>query len=392
MAAPSSAYLLDGLSLPAKEEDLSGTVLATYNHFIPRKLYGTIANTCAIFYLDGIEQDINIEDLAGNIIESGFLGYCIVGSANYYMHAAARRGKLNGSLFNNSEVKLNDRIYFNDGALNTFGLAYALGAISTVFFDPIVKARYKSAYYVDSTSLMLYFRSRPFEGVGGWTSWQGISIGSQPQNTDVEYEANVGSIYEGKLWYEIYATITNIEGTYTSAVYSFYTTLKSVVLRPDSWGNSPVTYYIDRTGILPADEGGMTQLFSDVDGNNLIALEREYWTSSTYYFVYGYHPVLAKWLFLYAKDTTAPPPVFSIIFRSGGVASTYEGARDLFDLNVPSNIYNLYNDPANPNYYYSDTLGSIPPEGWYSIDSTSTPGVYSKSVYLLQGYKIYEQI
>ncbi len=117
--APTTAYLENSnLKLQVNEENLSGTILATYNHLIPRKLYGNIAATIAMLKLDGIEQDLVISDNLNVEIERGFIAYCIIGSANYNLRAAARRGKLNGSLLDNNSVVINNRQYFNDGCLN----------------------------------------------------------------------------------------------------------------------------------------------------------------------------------------------------------------------------------------------------------------------------------
>lgn len=156
MSAPSTAYLDNSnFKIQVVEEDTVGTVLATYNHFIPKKLYSTIANTISLFALDGLEEDIAIEDTSGNVIDIGFLGYCTAGSANLELHSADRIGKLAGTIYDSAEVFINNRVYFNDGGLNIKAKVTFISLMSDRANAIRVKTNINVPYYNYDTDLYL---------------------------------------------------------------------------------------------------------------------------------------------------------------------------------------------------------------------------------------------
>src|SRR5690606_23144952 len=101
MAAPPNAYYTIPMTLEYNSVKINSLVA------IPDTTKEVLK---ARFYLD-IILVVDRYDANGNKIP-GFIGGCLVGSANYYMHNTFRWFKLRGAGYSNY-------VFFNDAGLNT---------------------------------------------------------------------------------------------------------------------------------------------------------------------------------------------------------------------------------------------------------------------------------
>lgn len=244
MSAPSTVYLDNSnFKIQVVEEDLSGTALATYNHFVPKKLYSTIANTMSLFYLDGIEEDIAIENDSGGDVEVGFWGYCTVGSANLELHSSDRIGKLAGTIYDSSDVFINNRVYFNDGGLNIKSKVVFVSLMSERANSIRVKTNISIPFY--NYDVDLYLTCLVYRG-GVLISVEEKKITYNISNKGTTFEAIISDIDNNKYEAtdEIYYTIrtVNDEGTFNEGTTRFFVVKPALVTwNSGSWPSTAVS-------------------------------------------------------------------------------------------------------------------------------------------------------
>ena len=239
MAATADKYYNNGIS------KRSAKIVAVTQHDIPMALmlaeYGTVANIKALFYLDYVRRMAK-KDANGNVVYV-FIGLCKVGSANYNMHAEARRSRRRMSRTLDG-VTREDYVWFNDGGLNTKGEILSLSLASALEtggfkFDSV----FKSGYYV---ACDVYVRFRK----NGESSWANAfhfrSIGEKVTYTEDDRFVNLDDFYAvtaGQL-YDAQVYISNPEGTHFSDIKTV--TIQPYVVRMRT-GSNPANAYNNTT-------------------------------------------------------------------------------------------------------------------------------------------------
>lgn len=146
MAAPAGAYRTKSLVTRNKENTGDAQHLCAI-------LQVDKATMLKRFYLDGI-FDVSLEN---NV--DGIIGYCRIGSANFNMHVASRRGQLR--IYDSGDCQ-----FMNDAGLNT--LAYCnIESIPAQWGNrPKFEITWKASFYSESNRLGVVYR------YGGLNDWQ----------------------------------------------------------------------------------------------------------------------------------------------------------------------------------------------------------------------------
>src|SRR5690606_19403105 len=132
--------------------DARSTNGITVRHWFA-KLHTNKATHLARFYLD--ELLVNVD---GSGVK-GYLGICVVGSFNYNMHAASRRGCIAAGTSGGVGIT------FQDGGLNTFGFAQYTDSPMVAYANHIIMpSLFRSAYYVGTSN----YGYRARKSGGGW--------------------------------------------------------------------------------------------------------------------------------------------------------------------------------------------------------------------------------
>lgn len=158
------------------------------------------------FYLDGI-LGLALPDGT-----EGVVGYCRIGSVNYYMHAAPRLGSV-------AIADPSNCVAMNDAGLNTLGYTQ-MNLVKTRASNRIkINTTFKSAYYLNSTDIGFEWRKN---GVG---SWNVFSLGAGPvakviDTSDKAFSTNL--VKDDQI--NVRSYIINDEGNFQGAETSFLVT------------------------------------------------------------------------------------------------------------------------------------------------------------------------
>lgn len=241
MAATADKYYNNGIS------KRSAKIVAVTQHDIPMALmlaeYGTVANIKALFYLDYVRRMAK-KDANGNVVYV-FIGLCKVGSANYNMHAEARRSRRRMSRTLDG-VTREDYVWFNDGGLNTKGKATNLAPASDqgVLSVKSGSITFKSAYFTTSSKYGVRYRT-------ALEAWQEVAetnlpAGNTGSGSTVTRNYSLTNA-RANTSMEVYGFIENPEGEYQTAPFTILVLAEAVEFRYSSNepnGGTLGTYYM----------------------------------------------------------------------------------------------------------------------------------------------------
>lgn len=316
MSAPNSAYLNESFKEGTTDANAKQALIA-----IPDVSNATLKTR---FYLD---ETLGKADGAsgGTLINHGFVGGCIVGSANYYMHNIARHHTLRETI-NGQEV-----VFFNDAGLNTLGRVNNPLLTSVNIENFIIQQIISnSAFWVSG----VYGVQINKDG-SGWVTPVSVNQAMDSQVTmsniniadSVEFNENI----QLRLFHQ------NDEGTYYSLIINQKVQAAPIVMKFDATyasyaNNAPTsqTYYYTVRGLL------MSTIYLDALGNT---------EADEGYFVYGQY-----W------------------YRH--VFSAEAGARIITAFGKAEPGHYPEGDPANPQTGYSTW-------NWYAYHSSSQTGACS---------------
>lgn len=230
MAAPTTAY--NNLALNA----ISTNSISTTHLF--GKLNVDKATHLARFYLDEIMANID-----GSGVK-GYAGICNVGSDNYNMHSAARRGCVA------SGAAAGNGLIFKDGGLNTLAKSVALTNLNARIANVQLSQSVISAWYLQTDTIGIQYKNTS----DVWTNWLTFA-GTQAEATTAT-KTITGDEFDGYVagdTIEVRAYVTNDEGTYYSSSITFMLLMASFSLKYNStyasYANSGSTYstvYVDK--------------------------------------------------------------------------------------------------------------------------------------------------
>lgn len=311
MAAPNNAY--NGRTLVDKKDNI-------IIHHQEANITDTIAILKERFYLD----DVFINQKDG---VSGFIGCCYASTPNYNMHATNRLGSL-AKFRETVSGNGNWQSYrlFNDSGLNTLGNVLAdMEVLNSSVGSLSVKVTFKSSYYNVTSKIGIGWKSGALkEGITEIP--YSIPANSQQNLTksvDTYTEVSAGTTLN------VYATITNEEGTYISPYLATFKVMPAVwVSKYNSlW---PSRAYNNGSNVTIYSELGGLSIGSKIfDGDNPISGANV---------TPGYYVVGEKW---YLIEVNAQND-FTYITRAGECTPTGWPVGDPGRPIEGSTSYNIY--------------------------------------------------
>lgn len=374
MAVPQSAYTGDIFNEGTTASNANTALIA-----VPDVDNATLKSR---FYLDITLA--TAEGAANNALtKQGFIGGCIIGSDNYYMHNISRIYTLEET-YNGQDV-----ILFNDAGLNTLGKPIGdISVISREFVGVRIDQIFRSAWYVFSDICGLEARFWDSNS-GNWGGWVDTSKHTMPQSVEDIRSFTVGftEISEALRThgFQVRPYLTNLEGTYTGEVsLPIFVTGILTTLHLSSWGGTVKTYYRDTIDLIPASQGQFnpTRLFVDEgmsipyepQGVDKFYYEDEKFITYGYSQLFDYYAVLTK-----GEDTipipTEPPSPF---MYKGFDANSQVLAEEQVLFNTGSNTGTIYLEEVSgiayksysgsyPNWVY----GQVADRGYYANGNTA---------------------
>ncbi len=185
------------------------------------KLHIDKATHLARFYLDEL---LAMMDASGT---RGYVGVCNLGSANYYMHAAARRGCIG------SAAAGADGIAFQDGGLNTLGVAGNPTVTDAKVGSITIAAFFKAAHCVRASEIGVEYLH-----LGAWQPWAFFGSLEEATEATKSYTAISIPYFAAGDTVTIRAFHGNAEGTYYSGTANLTLEAAPLTLKYGSWAST----------------------------------------------------------------------------------------------------------------------------------------------------------
>lgn len=325
------------------------------------KLHIDKATHMARFYLDELLANVDASGVKGH------LGICQNGSANYQMHAAARRGCIGAT------IGAAHGIAFQDGGLNTFGILISQTAIDRTAMGATVSNDYKSAYCVKTTKTGVTYRmQKPGEAWSLWFTEESTKSRLPNETFATEFRLTQLTTFTASegTQIEFYGWIENEEGRYTTSVIASTTIILSPIkLRANSTANQVLTYWTNNPAMHTVGNAGIdsaTKLYREVSPESYTPeASGNYYheTANTLYYTFGTSGSFTNALLSETSTNTGGQGTTynTEIWDSYGSSSTQACIKSEIGPSITT-----YRSLSNGKYYSSPTMGAYAPDYYYT--------------------------
>lgn len=352
-------------------------VLVTHSYML---LHVNKATHLARFYLDDVAIAVDRFGV------KGLLGICRVGSFNYNMHAANRRGCLAFGLSGGAGIS------FQDGGAHTKGYADQLTVLNQNVGTVMFSVFFKSAYYLDSTSIAIEINTYPYP-----SGWQSIPIGGAPLANSQGYysptRASIDAVIpKGGRAYTLRAIITNSElPPYIHNMDGFmFVQYRKVTAKFDESS----AYYAYHTGSpLPVFLEAAIMNVGDkisfyADGTSSVDIQPGWYYFEGYCYRTDVNQIVQEKIWADGILPPGPPAPPQVVCNGYSPFTAQEAIDQWFNDPQFNVLYISRNPPATDVYFLNWTpsggVSGEPPEGWYAISAEGDTSYY-KAIYLIGG-------